>query len=186
MINTFYDKFIFTGTLHYRHNNFYLLNIPFVMAPTEILRGISSITDIETSKRIYEAIKQSTQEQLVQQFSFNFGLEKKKELELIKEYFDASGWGAVQIIDADEQAKRAIIVVENSPIAQELKGKTVTHADVILRGIFAGAFSKIFEEKIDCVEVECAALNSERCKFIIKPKTEFDFTNKLVQEQINP
>lgn len=185
MLNTFYDKFIFTGTLHFAHGNFTLLNMPFLMAPVEALKGIAAIQDNETSKKIYEAIKKTSKESLIQQFSFNFGLEKKKELDLVIEYFAASGWGMIQVIDMQLEAKRAILVLENSPFAAELKGKTQTPADTILRGILAGAFSKIFEEDIDCVEAECCALNSERCKFIIKPKIEFDFTNKIVQDQLS-
>jgi len=83
------------------------------------------------------------------------------------------------------ESKRAIIVLDNSPFASKLKGKTQLSADVFLRGILAGIFSKIFGEDIDCVEAECAALIGERCKFIIKPKTEFDFTNKIVQDQLS-
>jgi len=184
MLNSFFDKFIFTSTLKYTHNNFYVTNIPFVISPIEALTGLAEITDPETQKKIYTAVKKSTQEKLMQQFSFNFGLEKSKEIELVKEFFTASGWGNIQTIDIEMQSKRAIIIIENSPFAAALKGKTQT-ADVFLRGIIAGMFSKIFEEDIDCAEVECAAHNSERCKFIIKPKTEFDFANPLVQQQIS-
>ena len=54
-----------------------------------------------------------------------------------------------------------------------------------MRGTLAGLFSAIFKEEIDCVEVECGALSNERCKFIIKPKIEFDFTNASVQQQLS-
>jgi predicted hydrocarbon binding protein len=51
--------------------------------------------------------------------------------------------------------------------------------------MLAGLFSKIFNEDIDCVEVDCAALSGDKCKFIIKPKTEFDFSNLIVQQQLS-
>ncbi len=185
MLNQFYDKFLFTNTLKYQHNNFYLLNMPFLMMPIEIAAAISAVTDTEFQKKVYTAIKQHTKENLTQQFSISVGLEKKKELDLFKDFFTASGWGNIQTIDLELEAKRAIILVENSPFAAALKGKQPTPADTILRGVLAGIFSKIFGEDIDCVETECMAQNNERCKFIIKPKLEFDFANQVVQQQLS-
>ena len=185
MLNYFYDKFIMTSTLRYTHNNFYLLDIPFAITPTETLIAISSIEEEPFRKKLYETIKKDTNEKLLAQFSFNFGLDKKKELDLFKDYLTASGWGSLQMIDFNMETKRAIVVEENSPIAVPLKGKSAFATDTILRGLLAGAFSKVFEEDIDCVEAECAAQNSERCKFILKPKKEFDFASAVVQQQLS-
>ena len=185
MLNSFFDKFIFTSTLKYTHSNFYLVDIPFLIAPIEALIGITEVQDIEFHKKIYLAVKKSTAEQLMKEFGANFGVEKKKELDLVETFFTASGWGQIQSIDLQAESKRAILVLDNSPFASKLKGKTQLSADVFLRGVLAGIFSKIFEEDIDCVEAECAALTGERCKFIVKPKTEFDFTNKIVQDQLS-
>jgi len=186
MLNSFFDKFIFTGNLKYTHNNFYLTNIPFVIAPTGALLGLVQVQDIEFHKKLYISVKKSTQESLMKELAQDFGAaEKKKDLEFVQSLFSASGWGIIQNIDLQAEAKKAIIVVDNSPFASELKGKTQLAADTILRGALAGIFSSIFAEDIDCVETECGALNFERCKFIIKPKTEFDFTNKIVQDQLS-
>lgn len=185
MLNGFYDKYIMTSTLKYTHNNFYLLNIPFLITPIEALTGIAAVADIEFQKKVYSAVKKSTKEALMPQFSFNFGMEKKKETEFVQEFFTASGWGKIQTIDLEMEQKRAIIIIENSPFAESLKGKTQLPADLFIRGVLAGLLSKIFEEDIDCVEVECATHNNERCKFILKPKTEFDFSNQLVQQQLS-
>ena len=185
MLNSFFDKFIFTSTLKYTHNNFYLLNIPFVIAPVDSLIGIAGIQETDFQKKIYLAVKKSTFESLMKEFGENFGVEKNKELDLVNTFFTASGWGNIQNIDVQQESKKAIVVLENSPFAVALKGKTQIQADTFLRGSLAGIFSKIFSEDVDCVEVECAALGGERCKFIIKPKTEFDFSNKLVQSQLS-
>ncbi|MEI7962019.1 MAG: 4-vinyl reductase [archaeon] len=186
MLNKFYSQFDMTGNLHYLHNNLYLMNIPFFMLPIEALTGLLEITDVEIQKKIYTQVKKSTKDKMLPQFGLYFGTtDKKKETNFILEYLTYSGWGSVQIIDLEIESKRAIIVVENSPFAAALKGKIQLPADVFLRGILAGLFSKIFEEDIDCVEAECAAHTSERCKFIIKPKLEFDFGNPIVQQQIS-
>lgn len=185
MLNSFYDKFIFTNTLHYTHNNFYLLNLPFLIAPIEILSGITEIQDTEFHKKLYSAVKKSTKEQMMKDFVANFKLEKKKEFELVREFFIASGWGNIQTIDMETESKRAIIVIENSPFVSLQRGKTQFPCDTFARGLFAGIFSSLFDEDVDCVEAECACQSGERCKFIVKPKTEFDFTNQLVQQQLS-
>ena len=186
MLNKFYSQFDMTGNLHYLHNNLYLMNIPFFMLPIEALTGIIEIADFDIHKKIYTEVKKSTKERMKPKFAPYYGTtDKKKEVNFIIEYLTYSGWGNVQIIDLEMETKRAIIVIENSPFASALKGKIQLPADVIIRGILAGVFSKVFEEDIDCVEAECAAHTSERCKFIIKPKTEFDFANPLVQQQLS-
>jgi len=184
MLNSFFDKFIFTNTLHYTHNNFYLLNTPFAIVPVEILTGLTENLGKEEQKKVYESIKKSTKEKFVTGFAKSFGSDSKKEFEVTKDFFIASGWGKIDVIDFQMESKRTIIVLENSPFAQNQKEKNKS-ADVLARAVFAGLFSSIFSEDIDCVETECAAQNKERCKFVIKPKTEFDFSNPVVQEQLN-
>lgn len=185
MLNNFFDKFIFTSTLKYTHSNFYLVDIPFLIAPIETLVGLSEVQDIDFQKKIYESVKKSTSEGLMKEFGLTIGSEKKKQLEFLESFFIASGWGQLQTIDLQPEGKKAIIVLDNSPFVAKLKGKTQISADVFLRGTLAGMFCRIFEENIDCVEAECAAISGERCKFIIKPKTEFDFSNKIVQDQLS-
>lgn len=185
MLNSFFDKYIFTNTLRYTHNNFFLVDMPFVIAPTSILLALVSNPDIDFQKKIYSEIKISSREYFLQKIS-DFGLDRDKQLKFVQEFFVASGWGAIQAVDLNFDSKRAIVVVDNSPFVAELKGKSKFAVDVFLRGVLAGLFSRIFNENIDCVEVECAALNFERCKFIIKPQQEFDFSNQVVKDQIDP
>jgi len=184
MLNNFFDKFIFTNNIKYTHSNFFLMNIPFVMAPVETLIGIASVNDVEFQKKIYLAVKQSTKDALFKDLTLSFS-DKKKELEFVENFFTASGWGNIQSIDVQFEAKKAIIIADNSPFASALKGKVSLPVDSFLRGTLAGIFTKLFDEEMDCVEIECAALSSERCKFILKPKTEFDFANPIVTQQLS-
>jgi len=159
------------------------MNIPFVIAPVETLVGLAGVNDSEFHKKMYVATKQSTRDALFKDLTLTFS-DKKKELEFVENFFTASGWGHIQSIDVQYEGKKAIVVVENSPFAFALKGKMTFPVDALLRGTLAGIFTKLFEEEIDCVEVECAALSSERCKFILKPKSEFDFANAIVGQQL--
>ena len=183
MLNSFFDKYIFTSTLKYANNNFKWMNVPFVIMPLDVLILLSKTEDVHLVKEIYSSFKESTKNEFMPRFK-DSGIDDTKKLDLIKTFFVASGFGKIEIIDLDKEGKKGIITLENSPFAQALKGKTKVSADNILRGIFAGVFSVVLKEDIDCVESECVALNANVCKFIIKHKTEFDVENKLVQSQL--
>ena len=183
MLNKFFDKYIFTNTLKYLHNNFYLVNIPFLVMPIDLLISLCAKKNISHHKELYSLFKESVQKNFMPRFD-GMGVGEQKELDFLKTFFTASGFGLIEMIDFDETAKRAIIIVDNSPFANELKGKVDFHADTILRGIFAGVFSDIFKQDVDCVEAECFALNDKSCKFVIKPKNEFDLEKNIVREQL--
>ena len=57
MLNRFYDKYIFVGGLKYQHNNFYLMGIPFVMIPTQLLLSEKLVNDHDFNKKIYYTVK---------------------------------------------------------------------------------------------------------------------------------
>ena len=183
MLNQFFDKYIFTNTLKYTHNNFYLVNVPFVISPVDIFLSLLKSDDLELHKKIYLAVKEDTKSSFMKRFSA-LGITENKELDFVRAFFIASGWGSMQVIDHDKETKRAIVVLDNSPFATALVGKADVAVDTFLKGVLAGLFSEIYKEDIDCVEVECVALGAKSCKFILKPKTEFDLGKKAVQDQL--
>jgi len=184
MLNSFFDKYIFTSTLKYTHNNFFLVDIPFMMVPVEMLIAVAGSSDVELHKKVYATVKQGTKEKFMPRLS-GFSTERNKELDFLKTFFMASGWGQIEVIDFNADSKRALVVLESSPFASALRGKATLPVDIFFKGMLAGAFSVLFKEDIDCVETECVALNNERCKFVLKPQTEFDFSNKMVQDQLH-
>jgi predicted hydrocarbon binding protein len=184
MLNSFFDKYIFTNNLKYRNNNFFLMNIPFAIVPVEVLVSISMQNETNVKRALYQSVKENTRYNLVRQFQLDFGLDKKKALQLFETFFTASGWGKIQSIDINFETKRAILTVENSPVALALKGKVSYPVDIMFRSVFAGIFSEVFGESMDCVESECAAISGERCKFIVKAENEFDISKKMVRDQL--
>ncbi len=185
MLNQFYDKYIFTGGLKYTHNNFSLMGIPFAMVPVQLLLFEKLADDKEFTKKVYYSVKDSMVKSFKSEFGIDFKLEGTQGLLLAEQFFSASGWGLVSQNDLDREKKHAIMIVNNSPFALHLVGKSKGPADHLLRGVFAGLFSVFFEKKVDCVETECMALNAQRCKFVIKENHDFDFKNPLVRQQID-
>jgi len=183
MLNSFFDKFIFTNNLKYKHNNFYLVNLPFLIIPTELITSIAKAEDTEMNRDIYYAIKETTWKKLIQQFTFDPHLNPDKALTLLEEFFTAAGWGAIKNVDIDKAEKRAIVVIDNAPLP---KSKNIPKLPLhhFLRGILAGIFSDYFKTEIDCLESDCISEGNPNCKFILKEEKDFDFSKKDVKMQL--
>lgn len=183
MLNAFYDKFIFTNALKYKHSNFYLLNLPFVITPSDLFLEMLTLDD-DFQKKLYSSVKASVKKNLIKKFRLDFGFKGEKLVNFLETYFMASGWGEIKTVDLDLKNQKAIVKVSNSPFGSALHGKVSKPCDHLLRGIFAGVFSKAFEADVDCVEVHCVALGESDCEFIIKKPDEFNLENKNVLNQI--
>lgn len=183
VLNNFFDKFIFTSQLKFKDYNFYVLDIPFVIVPVDMLQGFSAMDSPDINKAVYYAFKSSTQKMLIPKFKA--GATKPKFLELSQAFFTASGWGLIHNIEIDEVNHRAIVSVSHSPIAKALQGKVQHPVDHYTRAVLAAIFSEYFETQVDAVENECLALHPGDCSFVIKPLNEFDFTKDETQRQLS-
>ncbi len=183
MLNSFYDKFIFTNGLQYSHNNFFLLNMPFAILPIDVLVGIAEKDDKDLNLKLYYAIRESVKNAVSKDFRIDFGVQGEKGLDFMQAYLTASGWGKIERNDLDTEKGHALVIVTSSPVAAECRNAKAP-VDTFLRGMLAGIFSTYFKRDVECVEVSCAALRANRCEFIVKPLAEFDFSRKITREQL--
>lgn len=184
MLNDFFDKFIFVSAIKFRMNNFLFYNTPFLILPTEILISLIEKNDENLNREIYYSVKKAVSEKILKQFHIDFGNDRDSALNFSKDFFQASGWGEITIIDLDYSEKRAIVDVKNSAVATALSGKAKHPADHFLRGIFAGMFKEVFREDVDCVETECSVFAKPECQFIIKKREAFDSSSEKVKRQL--
>ncbi|MFH0969997.1 MAG: 4-vinyl reductase [Candidatus Diapherotrites archaeon] len=183
VLNNFFDKFIFTSQLKFKDYNFYVLDIPFVIVPVDMLLGFAELDEPLINKAVYYAFKKSTRQKLIPKFKA--GTTKPKFLELAQAFFMASGWGLMKNVEVDEVNHRAIVVLSFSPLANAVQGKVKHPSDHYTRAILAAIFSEYFETNVECVESECHALRPGDCTFILKPLKEFDFTKEQTQRQLS-
>lgn len=181
MLNKFYDRFIFSNTLRFRHNNFFLVDIPFLIMPNDIIAGVLCNEDAEFSRLLYWHVKDSVQKNLCKRFDVGFGLKNGNLVRFIEDFISYSGWGKLQTMDLDFKKKRAIIHLRDNPFAVNHSKKPIDH---VMRGILAGFFSGLFNEEMDCVETKCCSCGKENCEFILKKAKDFDFSNQEVRRQL--
>lgn len=185
MLNTFFDRFIFTNSLHYKHNNFFLSNVPFVIAPSAMLFGMAKSPDPVFHKHVYYSVKSGVEDYLLKQFEKEFGLKKEKLLEFFQAFFSASGWGLFEFQDINYVEKKAIVFVHNAAFSQFFSVHSPRAVDSFLRGIVSAVFCVIFSENVECVETECSAMGAQHCTFIVKQLHDFDFSNPEVRQQLD-
>lgn len=183
MLNSFLDKYIFTNSLSYKHNNFYLLNLPLLIMPVSALAAIAERNDRQLNIDIYYSVKDSVMALVKKEILSEFGAEGEKGVEFMNTFFSACGWGKIDVIDFDKANTRAIISVSNSPVASACRTSPVP-ADTFLRAFFAGVFSVYFKKNIECVEVKCLCLGAQSCEFVAKPLEEFNFESPLTRNQL--
>jgi predicted hydrocarbon binding protein len=183
-LNTFYDKFIVTNNLKYKQHNFFLMNMPFLICPAEVLTGLIETHDPEFERKLYLAVRRSVANHLIPAFKVDFRYRGERLAKFLEHYFVASGWGSISNVDFDLEGKKAIVQVSNNPLASRLHGKAESPRDHILRGVLAGIFSSVFQEPVHCVETHCVALGEADCEFIIKKPNEFDYSDKRVRTQL--
>lgn len=182
MLNTWYDKFIFTSGLKYSHYNFFLMNVPFSIVPLDVLNALGRIQDENANKAVYASVKAHVRDSLVQ--SFQLTPPMLKAVQFLEEYFTASGWGKLSHVQIDEVNHRAIMVVDENPVAHALQGQFAKPVDHVYRGVLAGIFSKLFAMDMDCVEHQCSAQGHKTCEFVIQAQHEFDFGKTEPREQL--
>ncbi len=185
MLNNYLDKFIFTGQMKFNNCNFYLIDIPFLIFPVKILSAFLFSASDEQSKEIYYSTKKSVKE-------FLPSLKAKPKysgislVNFVNDFFSNSGFGKIRVLQFDEKNSRAILLVSSSPFAMLFKNKSKKPVDHILRGIIAGTFSFALNKDLDAVETKCISVNSSECEFIVNSNSEFDFSKKNTQSQLNP
>jgi len=95
-----------------------------------------------------------------------FGLNARESVEFMARMGAEIGWGKIEIARLDLDARVLEITVASSPfaLAHGASKHGVCH---LLRGVFAGLASGIFDCEVESREVECAAMGDALCRIVI-------------------
>ena len=98
-----------------------------------------------------------------------FGLTDEQSVEFMAKMGTEIGWGRFQIISFNAAKRELILTVESSPFAGAY-GRSDRGVCHLVRGVFGGLASGIFDCTIEAREEECLATGHSRCKFVIQSK----------------
>jgi len=96
-----------------------------------------------------------------------------------------AGLGDYETIDYHDKQFSYFYVIDN-PIAEAFY-PSKTPVDILLRGINAGGGAACHLTLVNCVEIDCQAINGEKCKFLTGTEKAFKKfgVEELVNEQID-
>ena len=95
--------------------------------------------------------------------------------------FTAQGWGNWDVDLEDQKNGFIVLNIFDSAIARTLGnvGKPVCH---IYAGLFAGFFSSFSKQDLGCVELQCYAMGSTFCKFLLGKQDRVDAASFWMEE----
>ncbi len=95
-----------------------------------------------------------------------FGLSARESVEFMARMGAEIGWGKIEIARLDLARRELEITVVSSPFAIA-HGESKHGVCHLLRGVFAGLASGIFECEVEAREVECVAMGDALCRIVI-------------------
>ena len=96
-----------------------------------------------------------------------FGLTDTQSVEFMARMGTEIGWGKLLITNYDSTTRELELIVESSPFAAAY-GKSDRGVCHLIRGVFGGLASGIFNCRVESREEECLATGHARCRFVIQ------------------
>lgn len=96
-----------------------------------------------------------------------FNLSDEEAVEYMCRMGGEIGWGSMQLQSIDSAAHKLMLKVSHSPFAQSY-GESSNGVCHLIRGVFGGLASELFNIEVEAKEVNCSACGDAFCLFEIK------------------
>lgn len=138
---------------------------------TKIYRSVkdsskNSMKELVEHANVYKGIKDQSLKNIAD-LSQKIGKTDEGVIKTLQSLFEIYGLGKLEILNLDNNNKKALLRVTNSTLAnaQLKKGKSKTTVCTLTSGVLAGIFSYIFKKDVDCIEMKCLAKGDSVCEF---------------------
>lgn len=170
---SFLEKLILARAISFKDGNISLFTNRVVMPPSKMFSELSRKMDghPEEVYNLYESCKYSF-EDVIANDNRTYKFSVNDYIKWVTDVATFTGWGMIAWKELTKEKKRSIIVVDNSPVAMELKSKVKRPVCHAVRGFIAGGMSAAFKVDMDAIETECVALGAPQCKFISMPAAD--------------
>jgi len=160
--------------LTFEDGNIRMLGQRMQILPSDVLaRYVFDIRDdSQAILKLYISVKDSLREGFGLSIGKTYGFSFKDYSKWFVDLAMVAGWGKIVWEELNEEKRGGVVTIQDSPIASYLKGKVKDPCDHFTRGFIAGAASCAFKEDIDIIEIECEAVNAQKCMFIMGKKED--------------
>ena len=128
----------------------------------------NNLSDMVEHAQVYKGMKDQSLQNIAE-LSKKIGKTDEGVIKTLQSLFELYGLGKLEIIDLNNEKRKAILRVHQSTLAlaQLKKGKVRGPVCTLTAGILAGIFSYIFQKNVDCGENTCIAKGDSLCEFEI-------------------
>ncbi|HVC58670.1 MAG TPA: V4R domain-containing protein [Candidatus Acidoferrales bacterium] len=177
------EKLMLARAISFKDGNISLFTNRVVMPPSKMFSELSRKIDgnPEQVYNLYESCKYSF-EDVIANDNRTYKFSVNDYIKWIMEVATFTGWGILAWKELDKDKKHSTIVVDNSPVAVDLKTKVKRPVDHVVRGFIAGGMSAAFKTDMDVIELECVALGAPQCKFLSMPASEIRMSPNTVAQ----
>jgi len=168
MLSAFLKRLLFARQFFIINGKIEVLGVKQIMFPSALFLDLQEVD----SKKVYSLAKKQLR-QTMGVFGKKLGASGEGLLKEVIDIYETFGLGELQVVDLDNKAKKALVRIHNSPIAEAAlleKSKSKTPVCVITSGTLSGMFSYLFGVDVDAEEKFCALQKKDYCEFVIKSK----------------
>jgi predicted hydrocarbon binding protein len=129
----------------------------------------NNLKDLVEHANVYNGMKDQSLKNIAE-ISKMIGKSEEGLIKTLQSLFDIYGLGKMEIIDLDNENKKAIIRIKDSTLAHaQIKISTTQFCVCTMTaGVLAGIFSYIFQKDVNCIEETCIAKQDNICEFNIE------------------
>lgn len=138
--------------------------------------------DNEKLINLYESAKVSFRDGMAKSIGQRYGFSYNDFFKWLTQIAMLAGWGKLTWLDLNDKDKSGVISVQDSPVAEILKGKVKNPIDHLTRGFIAGGASGWLNTDVDAIEDECSALGAAGCRFVFRPRDQFKVTPEVTRQ----
>lgn len=166
MVNSFFEKMMLTKRLKFLDGRIELFSERFAIAGEFISTHVMEINEEpEAVAKIYRCSKESFF-LFFKDIGSRYGFSETDYLSWGLDIYKFCGWGVVKYEMVDKENKKLAASISDSPTGLFMKDKTELACDHMIRGMIAGGAKAAFNTEIECLEIECIAINGKICKFV--------------------
>lgn len=128
----------------------------------------NNLSNMVEHAQVYKGMKDQSLRNIAE-LSKKIGKSDDGVIKTLQSLFELYGLGKLEIVDLNNEKKKAILRVHQSTLAlaQLKKGKSNHVVCTLTSGILAGIFSYIFQKNVDCGENVCLSMGKDFCEFEI-------------------
>ena len=170
--------------LNFEEGRMTLLNRPISIIPSDFIVELQKELEKKHLENVIYFAAKIVGERWFRSMDSTYNIKTRDVMKWGPAIIGLAGWGKVTVNTKKDSKKSLIVTLEKSANAQ-LYGQSSVPVDHLFRGLVCGAWSFVYGEELDAIEVKCQAIGDKICEFLIMPMNRFDMNDLSIRKQLS-